>query len=83
MAEARECGEANKARALARSLDGKGVAMRRSADGRDFVFERRKTGLEVRGCKLGRGYSAAGVLRGLGVRMGVELVRASLDGMER
>lgn len=83
MAEVRGRDEANKVRALARALDEKGVAMRRSADGKELVFERKRTGLEVRGNKLGRGYSAAGVLRGLGVRMGVELVRASLEGMER
>ena len=83
VAEAREGSDDNKVRAVVEALDRKGMAMRRTGDGKEFVFERKKTGLKVRGCKLGRGYSASGVLGGLGVRMCVEIIRASTDGMER
>lgn len=83
MVEVRDSGEANKVRALAVALEGKGVEMRKSSDGKELVFERKRTGLKVRGYKLGRGYSAVGIVKGLGVRMGVELVYGSLDDMER
>lgn len=81
--EARACGEANKVRALAKSLDVKGVEMHVGRDGKGLVFERRSTHRKVRGYKLGRGYSMAGIAKGLGIQAAMLTVRSMEEGMER
>lgn len=75
-------GEGNKMRALAASLDRKGVSMTMSPSGKNLEFERRSTGLKVRDYKLGRGFSAEGIAKGLGIE-GAKLMARSMDeGME-
>lgn len=73
--EVRETGGDHRIRDLARSLEGRGVKMTRSPSGRGLVFEREKTGLRVSGWKLGRGFSAAGIAAGLGLRAEREMAQ--------
>lgn len=81
--EIAESGAPNKMRALNEALERRGVHMRLSRDeslkGRDVVFEYRPTynrrgkgdervrEASISGRKLGRGYSLAGIQRGLGI----------------
>ena len=81
--EVRTCGEANKVRALAKSLDAKGIDMHMSRNGKGLVFERRSTHRKVRGYKLGRGYSMAGIAKGLGIQAAMLTVHSMEEGMER
>lgn len=81
--KAHACHEQNKVRALARSLDAKGVEMHISSDGKGLAFERKSTGRKVRGYKLGRGYSMAGIAKGLGIQAAMLTVRSMEEGMER
>ena len=92
--EVAEGGEPNKMRALSEALEARGVHMRMSRDGtlksRDVVFEYRPTydrrgsdgervkKASISGRKLGRGYSLAGIQRGLGIagRLAMETARA-------
>lgn len=73
--------DGNKLRFLARSLDGKGVGMTVTKDGKDFAFERKSTGRIVRGVKLGKGFSMAGIARAVGMEAAKQVVRAMEDGM--
>ena len=69
-------------RSLAASLDRKGVSMTMSPNGENLEFERRSSGLKVRDYKLGRGFSAEGIAKGLGIE-GPKLMARSMDeGME-
>ena len=81
--EAHACHEQNKVRALARSFDAKGVEMHISSDGKGLAFERKSTGRKVRGYKLGRGYSMAGIAKGLGIQAAMLTARSMEEGMER
>lgn len=83
MPEARACREQNKVRALAKSLDAKGVEMHVAGDGKGLTFERKSTGRKVRGYKLGRGYSMAGIAKGLGIQAAKLAVRSIDEEMER
>lgn len=99
--EVAEGGEPNKMRALNEALEARGVHMRMSCDGtlksRDVVFEyrptydRRGAGGErvkkasISGRKLGRGYSLAGIQRGLGIAgktFAMEVARAMEEAMD-
>lgn len=73
----------NKVRALAESLDAKGVTMGVENNGSGFTFERRSTGFKVRGYKLGRGFSAAGIVRALGIEAARVMEMAIEESMER
>ena len=75
------CPDTNKVRALARSLDEKGVRMTVAKEGKDFVFERRSTGRAVRGVKLGKGFSMAGVARAVGMEGARQIARAMEEEM--
>lgn len=82
----RECKsstDANKVRSLATSLHAKGVKMTVAKSGNEFTFEREKTGTKVNGLKLGRGYSMAGIAKGLGMAYAKELVNAADQSLER
>lgn len=80
--EVRGGGEGNKMRSLAASLDRKGVSMTVSPSGENLEFERRSSGLKVRDYKLGRGFSAEGIAKGIGIE-GAKLMARSMDeGME-
>lgn len=76
-------GAPHKMSELAESLEKKGVKMTRSKSGRGLVFERVKTGLRVSGYKLGRGFSAAGIAAGLGIKAGRAMEREAEQSMER
>lgn len=76
VAEANRKPEGERLRALGRSLEEKGVRMAPSKNGKDLVFERVKTGRKVNGVKLGRGYSMAGIAKGLGIKAAWSLARA-------
>lgn len=80
--EAEASSSPNKMRALAESLDRKGVSLTRRSDGKGLEFERRSSGLKVRDYKLGRGYSAAGITRGLGIEGAKVMARAIDEGMD-
>ena len=72
----------NKMRLLAASLDRKGVSMTISPSGKNLEFERRSSGLKVRDYKLGRGFSAEGIAKGLGIESAKFMARSMNDGME-
>lgn len=76
--EARSGNEGNKMRSLAASLDRKGVSMTMGPSGENLEFERRNSGLKVRDYKLGRGFSAEGIAKGLGIE-GAKLMAHSMD----
>lgn len=80
--EVRSAGGDHRMRDLARSLEKKGVMMTRGARG-GLVFERKSTSRKVSGYKLGRGFSAAGIASGLGIRVGRAMEREAEQGMER
>ena len=65
----------NKMRSLAASLDRKGVSMTISPSGKNLEFERRDY-------KLGRGFSAEGIAKGLGIESAKFMARSMNDGME-
>lgn len=73
----------NKMRALSESLDRKGVEMHFDKKSKDLVFKRTSTGLKVRGYKLGRGYSVAGLAKGLGIQVTRLAVQSMEEEMER
>ena len=58
----------NKMRALAKQLDGKGIDMKINRSRKSLEFERRSSNFKVRGYKLGRGFSIAGICHGLGLQ---------------
>lgn len=76
MVEARASSQANKVRALADALNAKGVEMHVAKGGKSFELCRRSTGLRVRSYKLGRGFSVAGIARGLGIKGAVLMAQA-------
>lgn len=82
VAEVREAGGDHRMRDLERSLEKKGVKMTRGARG-GLVFERERTGFRSSGWKLGRGFSAAGIAAGVGLRAEREMEREAEQGMER
>lgn len=63
----REGGEGNRMRDLAERLSEKGVRMSLSKSGADLTFERLTSGRRANGATLGRGFSMAGIERGLGI----------------
>ena len=83
VAEAKASPEPNKARALAKSLDAKGVKMTVAKSGRDFTFERKKTGRKVSGTKLGRGFSMQGIAKGLGMKISRQVANGIAQDMDR
>lgn len=74
--------QSNNVRALAKSLDAKGITMTVAKSGKDFTFERRKTGLRVNGNKLGRGFGHGGLVRALGMESARLMVRAIEEGLD-
>lgn len=76
MVEARASSQANKVRALADALNAKGVETHVAKGGKSFELCRRSTGLRVRSYKLGRGFSVAGIARGLGIKGAVLMAQA-------
>lgn len=64
----------NRMRELAHRLEADGVKMTLSKSGRQLQFQR-GDGFKVNGNRLGRGYSVGGIAKGLGVKLGLELVR--------
>lgn len=82
--EVRKSGRAgNEIQELARGLDAKGVRMTRSKRGKSLTFERKKTGLRVNGTALGRGFSMAGIAKGLGIELCRQTTRVAEQEMER
>lgn len=75
--------ETNRVRALADSLEAKGVKMSVTNNKKDFMFERKSAGTKSRGYKLGRGYSMPGIIKGLGITVGRFMARAIEEDMER
>ena len=73
----------NQMQALSDELKKRGVKMTRSQDGHDLTFERMRTGRKVNGVKLGRGYSMAGIAKGLGIEMGRNMARSAERDLER
>lgn len=78
---ARDAPPGNRMRELARRLESDGIRMSVSANGRQPVF-RAPSGRKYRGYKLGRGFSLAGIARGLGMESARQMGRAMDDGME-
>lgn len=79
---ARDAPSGNRMRELARRLESDGIRMSVSANGRQPVF-RAPSGRKYRGYKLGRGFSLAGIARGLSMESARQMNRAMGDGMER
>lgn len=79
---ARDAPSGNRMRELARRLESDGIRMSVSANGRQPVF-RAPSGRKYRGYKLGKGFSLAGITRGLGMESARQMNRAMGDGMER
>lgn len=79
---AREAPRGNRMRELARRLEADGIKMTVSANGKQPVFQA-PSGRKYRGYKLGRGFSLAGIARGLGMESARQMGRAMDDGMER
>lgn len=73
----------NKMQVFSDELMKKGIRMTKAKSGNDITFERIKTGLKVNGVKLGRGYSKAGLEKGLGLEHGKNLSRESERGIDR
>lgn len=79
---ARDAPSGNRMRELARRLESDGIRMSVSANGRQPVL-RAPSGRKYRGYKLGKGFSLAGIARGLGMESARQMKRAMGDGMER
>lgn len=73
----------NKVRELSKALESKGVKMTLSKNGKDFTFERESTSRKVNGVKLGRGFSKAGIEKGLSAGIEKSLERSKDEGMSR
>lgn len=76
--EVQNAPQENKVRALAESLNAKGVEMTVAKSGRDFTFTRKSTGTKVNGNKLGRGFSRNGLLKAVGME-GVRFMAQAMD----
>ena len=76
-----EGGGGNRMRELAERLSEKGVRMTVSKDGSDLTFERLASGRRANGTTLGRGFSMAGIEKGLGI--GQERAREGEAEIER
>lgn len=83
VAETKANPDPNKAKALAKSLDAKGVKITVAKSGRDFTFERKKTGRKVNGINLGRGFSMQGIAKGLGMEIGRQVANGIAQDMGR
>lgn len=79
---AREAPRGNRMRELAKRLETDGIKMSVSANNKQPVFQA-PSGRKYRGYKLGRGFSLAGIARGLGMESARQMGRAMDDGMER
>lgn len=83
IAEARLSGGGDPYSRFVALLEAKGVRVSSSKTGQGHVFERMRTGLRVSGYKLGRGFSAAGIAKGLGVAAAKSVARSADEEMCR
>ena len=79
---AREDCSQNRLRELARRLEKDGITMSVTRNGRGIAFQR-EGGRRVGGSRLGRGFSIAGIEKGLGMEIGNTRALQEQEGLER
>ena len=79
----REAPDGNRMRELSQRLEQDGVHMTVSKSGKQVNFQREGSPYKVSGSRLGRGYSMAGLAKGLGMGAGIYLANAASRDMER